>query len=303
MGSAAKVFAFAVAPEDEGRRLDQVLAARVPDLSRRLARVLLDMGGVFVDDTRAKMAGRPVKAGQRIVAHLGGALARATKQVGTAARARDEATLPAYDIVFEDDDLVVVDKPAGLLTAPTPESDRNNLAGLLKRRPGAGPVFVVHRIDLETSGLLVFARSPGANRVLGETFRRHDLLREYLVVVAGAVAPSLVTIDRPVGGRRAVTHLAVEERFGTAATLVRARLETGRTHQIRLHLRAEGHPVLGDRKYGTPTDRDPPRIALHATRLAFAHPASGAPLAFERPWPPDLTPWLEKLRAAAPPAG
>jgi 23S rRNA pseudouridine1911/1915/1917 synthase len=195
--------------------------------------------------------------------------------------------------VHEDDDVIVVNKPAGLLTAPTPESDRNNLASLLGR---GGPVFVVHRIDLETSGLLVFARTDAANRALSELFRRHDLTREYLAVVAGKVPGTLRKIDRPLGGKRAVTHLEVRERLGERATLVTARLETGRTHQIRLHLEAEGHPVLGD-----PTSRlrfspAPPRMALHAARLAFVHPTTGAPLNFESPWPPDLAPWLASLR-------
>src|SRR5262245_23730171 len=123
-----------VSSEDEGKRLDQLLAARVPELSRRKARVLLDLGGVFVDGVRTKQAGRLVREGQVVVAHLGGALERATKKVGRAARAEDERALPPYTIVHEDEDLVVVDKPAGLLTAPTPESDRNNLASLLGRR-------------------------------------------------------------------------------------------------------------------------------------------------------------------------
>jgi 23S rRNA pseudouridine1911/1915/1917 synthase len=295
-----KSFSFVVSPEDHGRRLDQVLAARVPELSRRRARVLLDVGGVFVDDARAKQAGRPVSKGQKIVAHLGGALERATKQVGVDARTRDEQTLPSYTVVHEDDDVVVVDKPAGLLTAPTPESDRNNLASLLARRVDPRePVFVVHRIDLGTSGLLVFARTADANRTLSEVFRRHDLVREYLAVVAGAVADDLSVVDRPVGGRRAVTHLQVAERLGTRATLVRARLETGRTHQIRLHLTAEGHPVLGDRKHGTPPELGAPRMALHATRLAFAHPRTGAPLDFTSPWPVDLAPWLDGLRRSS----
>jgi 23S rRNA pseudouridine1911/1915/1917 synthase len=285
-----------------------VLAARVPALSRRRARVLLDLGGVFVDGARAKMAGRPVKAGQEVVAHLGGALDRATKQVGAEARARDERALPAYTVVHEDPEVIVVDKPAGLLTAPTPESDRNNLAALLARR-GAGaqpppPPFVVHRLDLDTSGLLVLARTPDANRVLSEIFRRHDLLREYLAVVAGEVPDRLTRIDHPLRGKPALTHVAVVERLaGGRATLLRARLETGRTHQIRLHLRAEGHPVLGDRQYGSePAATEgvaaPPRMALHAARLAFAHPGTGAALSFESPWPADLAAWLDRLRAA-----
>jgi 23S rRNA pseudouridine1911/1915/1917 synthase len=296
-GAGARAFTFVVGPEDEGKRLDQVLAARVPELSRRRARVLLDLGGVFVDDTRAKQASRPVSAGQKVVAHLGGALARATNQVGQEARARDEEHLPSYAVIHEDDDLLVVDKPAGLLTAPTPESDRNNLAGLLSRRHGPRePLFVVHRIDLDTSGLLVFARTPDANQILSETFRRHDLTRSYLAVGAGAVPDTVATIDRPIDGRRAVTHVVSVERLAAPATLLRLRLETGRTHQIRLHLQSLGHPVLGDRQHGRPTPIDPPRMALHATQLAFRHPITGAALDFNSPWPADLAAWLEGLR-------
>jgi 23S rRNA pseudouridine1911/1915/1917 synthase len=274
-----------------------VLAARVPDLSRRRARVLLDLGGVFVDGARTKMAARPMKAGQSVVANLGGALERATKVTGGEARARDESALPPHTIVHEDEDLIVVEKPAGLLTAPTPESDRNNLASLLGRAEGGRrQISVVHRIDLDTSGLLVFAKNDDTNRALSQLFQVHDLLREYLVVAAGAVPDTLATIAHPVAGKRALTHLSVVERFA-AATWLRARLETGRTHQIRLHLRAEGHPVLGDTAYGTPTAHDPPRMALHAARLAFRHPRTGAALDFQSPWPADLTPWLERLRA------
>jgi 23S rRNA pseudouridine1911/1915/1917 synthase len=255
---------------------------------------------VFIDGRRVKVAGRPMHAGEEVVAVLGGALARATGRPGREARARDESRLPPHTVVFEDEDVVVVEKPAGLLTAPTPESDRNNLASLLERRPGSGRIFVVHRIDLETSGLLVFAKNDDANRALSERFRTHDLERVYLAVVAGAFPDRVKRIDRPVGGRPAVTHVSVQERIGTAATMLSCRLETGRTHQIRLHARAVGHPVLGDDKYGVPFPAAPaPRMALHATTLGFAHPRTGAPLSFTSLWPPDLSAWLDRLRAAA----
>jgi 23S rRNA pseudouridine1911/1915/1917 synthase len=296
---------FVVGAAEAGQRLDRALAARVPDLSRRRARLLLDIGGVFVDGRRLKVAGRLVRAGETVVANVGGALGRATQRTGREARAQDEARLPAFAIVFEDEDVVVVDKPSGLLTAPTPESDRNNLASLLARRPGGAPVHVVHRIDLETSGLLVLAKTDDANRALSDRFRAHDLGREYLAVVAGAFPEDLRIVDRPVGGKRAVTHIAVEERLGAGATLLRCRLETGRTHQIRLHVQAEGHPVLGDPRYGGPTIAAvaprPPRMALHAILLAFAHPRTGAPLSFTSVWPPDLAPWLAALRSSASP--
>jgi 23S rRNA pseudouridine1911/1915/1917 synthase len=290
-----------VEADDVGRRLDQLLAARVPGLSRRRARILIDIGGVFVDGRRVKVASRPARAGEQVVAHLGGALERATKQVGRGARERDEQRLAAYQVVYEDDDLVVVDKPPGLLTAPTPESDRNNLASLLARRGGEkASIFVVHRIDLDTSGLLVFAKTADANRALAERFRRHDLERAYLAVVAGAFPDEVRVIDRPIAGRGAVTHVAVEERFAAKATLLRCRLETGRTHQIRIHCRAAGHPVLGDHEYGevsvAPWLR-PPRMALHATLLAFVHPRTGAPLSFTSPLRADLAGWLDEVRS------
>src|SRR5262249_55246452 len=155
-------------------------------LSRRKARVVLDIGGVFVDGARTKVAGRAVRAGQVIVANVGGALERATKEAGREARARDDARRPAFRVVYEDADLVVADKPGGLLTAPTPESDRNNLAHALAQRLGR-PVLVVHRIDLETSGLLVFALTDEANRILAERFREHDVERAYLAVLRGVV--------------------------------------------------------------------------------------------------------------------
>jgi 23S rRNA pseudouridine1911/1915/1917 synthase len=283
---------FTVGDADVGRRLDQVLAARVEGLSRRQARVLLDIGGVFVDGRRVKIAGKPMYKGEEVIAVMGGALARATPKTGRAARGEDERQLPAFAVVFEDDDIVVVDKPSGLLTAPTPESDRNNLADLLKRRPGAGPVFVVHRIDLETSGLVVFAKTEDANRELSRRFRDHDLERAYLAVVAGAFPADLKVIDRPVGGRRAVTHVDVRERLGDRATLIGCRLETGRTHQIRLHMAEVGTPVIGDGRYGRPFSPAPPRMALHATHLGLVHPRTGAALSLDSPWPPDLDTWL-----------
>jgi len=285
---------FVVETADEALRLDQLLAARVAGLSRRQARVLLDLGGVFVDRARVKMAGRKLRAGQVVEAHVGGALERATKDVGQAARARDEAALPRYRVLHEDRWLVVVDKPSGLLTAPTPESDRNNLAGLLARRPRAGAkrLHVVHRLDRETSGVLVFAKGDEANRRLSEMFREHDLTREYVAVVLGRFPGDETTCEEPVGGRSARTHFTVVERLGDAATVVRARLETGRTHQIRLHARALGCPVAGDRRHGRRAADEPPRLALHAERLAFRHPFTGDALDFRVPLPDDLASWL-----------
>ena len=288
--------AFVVEAEDEGLRLDQILARRVPGLSRRKARTLIDLGGVFVDRARVKVASRPLRTGQRVEANVGGALERA-HGTGAAAREREEAELPPYAIAFEDDDVIVVDKPAGLVTAPTPESDRGNLLDLLSRR--GSKVWLVHRIDLHTSGLLVFAKTELANKALGARFAAHDVEREYRAVVAGA--PTDQTIDRPIAGKRAVTHVRVLERFAEA-TLLAATLETGRTHQIRIHLAGLGHPVLGDNQHGGEVARRvrpaPPRLALHAAVLGFAHPRSGAPVRFESAMPGDLAIWIETLRGS-----
>jgi 23S rRNA pseudouridine1911/1915/1917 synthase len=274
---------FDVAADEAGLRLDQIVPRHVAGLSRRKARAVIDLGGVFVDRARVKVAGRPVRAGQRIEVHLGGAVERTEPP-------------PAPEVVFVDDHIIIADKPAGLVTAPTPESDRGDLLDQLAHR--YGEVYLVHRLDLPTSGLLVFARTRDANKRLGEAFVRHDVDREYRAVAIGAVTAQ--TVDRPVQGKRAVTHIAVVEALA-GATLVSLRLETGRTHQIRLHLAGLGHPVAGDRQHGGETARTftprAPRLALHAAVLGFAHPASGERVRFERDLPADLAGWIARLRA------
>ncbi|HEY0707534.1 MAG TPA: RluA family pseudouridine synthase [Polyangia bacterium] len=292
----AEIVSFTVGGDEDGLRLDQALAARVPGLSRRRARVLIDLGGVFIDRHRTKVAGRPCRRGEKIVAHLGGALARAENRVGQGARSADEERLPSYRVVHEDDDIVVVEKPAGMLTAPTPESDRGNLLGLLERRGGfRSPIHLVHRLDLGTSGLIIFAKTEAALRALAERFRTHDLTRQYLAVVAGSFPGRVTLMEQPIHGKTASTKVEVLDRFGMRATYLRLTLETGRTHQIRIHCKRLGHPVLGDKQHGQHTPFDPPRMALHATRLALPHPITGAPLDFESPWPEDLAPWLAGL--------
>lgn len=288
---------FIVDESDAGKRLDQVLAAHVPELSRTKARVLLGIGGVFVDRARVKVASRAMKAGQTVEAVLGGAFFRASSPK------RESAENEPLHIVAEDDDFIVVEKPSGLLTAPTPESDQNNLLeqllALQKRRGHLKPeMYVVHRLDMETSGLLVFGKTGHGNRFLSERFRVHDVRREYLGVVSGNLPEGLSQIDAPVQGKRALTKVSEIERFGSEAAWLRFQLETGRTHQIRLHLSGVGHPVLGDRAYGKKTAFDPPRMALHAAVLGFAHPRSGELLVFESAWPLDLEAWLAALRVS-----
>ncbi len=273
---------FTCVADDAGLRLDQVIAKHVPGLSRRKARAVIDLGGVFVDRARVKVASRFVKPGQVIEVNVGGALTAALPP-------------PVPTIVFVDEHVIVADKPAGLVTAPTPESDRGDLLDQLAKL--YGEVYLVHRIDLPTSGLLVFARTRDANKRLGDAFKVHDIEREYRAVAVGEVTPH--TIDRPVDGKRAVTHVSVIEALA-GATLVSARLETGRTHQIRLHLAGEGTPLAGDREHGGEKSRTfvprAPRLALHAARLGFAHPASGERVMFESTMPADLAAWIARLR-------
>jgi 23S rRNA pseudouridine1911/1915/1917 synthase len=275
---------FAVAADEAGLRLDQVVPKHVAGLSRRKARAVIDLGGVFVDRARVKVAGRPVRAGQLIEVNVGGAIERSEPA-------------PAPEIVFADDHVIVAEKPAGLVTAPTPESDRGDLLDQLGKR--YGEVYLVHRLDLPTSGLLVFARTRDANKQLGEAFVRHDVDREYRAVAVGHVTAQ--TVDRPIQGKRAVTHLEVVEALA-GATLLAVRLETGRTHQIRIHLAGLGTPVAGDHQHGGEASRTftprAPRLALHAAMLGFTHPATGERVRFERALPAELATWIARLRAS-----
>jgi 23S rRNA pseudouridine1911/1915/1917 synthase len=287
-------YEFDVPPEAAGLRLDQCLARCVEPLSRSSARVALDLGAVFVDQRRVKVASRKVFPGQHVVVHLGGAFERAHKQVGRAARERDEAHLPPFRVLFEDEHLVVVDKPAGLLSAPTPEGDSGNLQRQLSRR--GGEVFVVHRLDLQTSGVLVYAKSEAANHALSEMFRSHDLTRRYDVFAAGAPGDDVFSVHQSLSGKPAVTHFRRLAQHA-AFCYLEATLETGRTHQIRRHLLGRGLPVLADAEYSRREPWHPPRLALHAKHLAFVHPVTSAPLAFDVELPDDLASWLRSNAA------
>jgi 23S rRNA pseudouridine1911/1915/1917 synthase len=272
---------FKVEAADEGLRLDQVIPKHVAGLSRRKARAVIDHGGVFVDKTRVKVAGRIVRAGQRIEVNLGGAL--------------DREPAPPPRVVHVDEHVIVAEKPAGLVTAPTPESDRGDMLDQLAQQ--FGEVYLVHRIDLPTSGLLVFARTREANKKLGDAFKEHDVDREYRAIAIGSVVTQ--TIDRPIDGRRAVTHVEALETLSTV-TVVAARLETGRTHQIRIHLAGLGSPLAGDTQHGGETARTfiprAPRLALHAAMLGFTHPATGERVRFQSPFPDELEAYLARLR-------
>ena len=285
---------FEVPENADQLRLDQCLAQCVPGLSRRMARVIIDLGGVFIDKKRVKVASRKVFRGQIIAVHRGGAFERATKATGKQARARDEAALPQFTVLFEDEHVVAVDKPAGLLSAPTPESDRSNLLSVLaETRPH---VSVVHRLDLQASGVMVFAKSELANQKLSDLFREHTLTRRYDVLAAGVPAQPSLRVEVPVQGKPAATDFRCVEAFERFSHL-EATLHTGRTHQIRLHLLHLGLPVLADPRYAPRADWHPPRLALHAKLLEIAHPVSGDTLSLSAPLPAELADWIGAERA------
>lgn len=281
-------YSFTVAQDDAGLRLDQLLAKRVPGLSRRTARKVLLIGGVFVERTRIKIGSKVIQPGRTLSVYVGGAL----EIVSDA----EKQAPPAIDVVFEDDALLVADKPGGLATAATRETDRHNLLHYLSQRPSSPGLHLVHRLDLETSGLLVLAKGAQAARVLSEAFRGHDLERTYRLVMLGRLDQERA-VDHPVEGRPAHTTFTPVAARGEL-TLADARLETGRTHQIRVHAQHIGMPVLGDRRHGRPWSHDPPRLALHARVLGLRHPITGAFLRFEREWPADLQQWWQALGPA-----
>jgi 23S rRNA pseudouridine1911/1915/1917 synthase len=226
----------------------------------------------------------------------------------------------ALTVVHEDRDLLVVDKPAGVVVHPTPGQTEGTLVhGLLEHGVGGGDADrpgIVHRLDRDTSGLLVVTRSAEAYQAMQALVRRRELERDYLALVRGRVRSKRGRIEAAIGRdrhdptrhsldtatpRAAVTHFAVERLFGERA-LLRVRLETGRTHQIRVHLEAIGHPVAGDPVYGTGTSRRGPegldRLFLHAWRLELAAPGSGELIRATAELPHDLEAVLDGLRRA-----
>ncbi len=224
---------------------------------------------------------------------------------------------PEPRVVWSDRWLAVVDKPAGLVVHPAPGHHGPTLVEALGPLLGGGPdpqrPGIVHRLDRDTSGLIVVARTDQAHAALSKAIAARAVERIYLALVEGVPESRTGTIDAPlgrdhrspdrvvVGGRRprpAVTHFEVRERLGTAA-LLEVRLETGRTHQIRAHLRAIGHPICGDPTYGSAGRYGLERQFLHARSLRFAHPADGRRLRFGSPIPADLQTALERARGAA----
>lgn len=274
---------FVVSADEDGLRLDQALAKRVPELSRAKARVLIEQGSAFVDRKRVKVASRLVRKGQALSLE-------ALAPIASVRLNLDDM------IVCEDSSLVVFNKPSGLLSAPTPESDQNNLHRAAEVRNNA-QLWLVHRLDRPTSGLIVFAKTKQAAAKLSQALVDHSMRRQYLAILLGQLGEPTVTVRTPIEGRAAATQFSTLERRG-GQSLVRAQLETGRTHQVRIHATSLGCPVVGDRRHGVallgrPEHPSAPRLLLHAAQLSFIHPATGRPVEFECPLPPDMGAYWE----------
>ena len=302
------VLMFEAAAADRGRRLDVVVAQRFPQYSRSRVALLAGRGQVLVDGAPRKPASR-LRTGQRV------------EILGPHADpiSLDPEAIP-ITIVHEDADVLVVNKPAGLTVHPAPGHPRGTLVNAvlarvsrLSRIAGSLRPGIVHRLDKDTSGLLVIAKTDAAYRSLVAQVGARTVTREDLALVRGTVRRDAGSIAAPIGrhptrrtrmavvpgGRPAVTHYEVLERFA-GATLLRCRLETGRTHQIRVHLLHIGHPILGDRTYGGAPTAGLSRQALHAARLEFTHPRSGERVTYVAPVPEDLEPLLARLRSGVP---
>jgi 23S rRNA pseudouridine1911/1915/1917 synthase len=301
-------------PGEDGLRLDRMLAARLPELSRTRLKRLIEEGRVLCDRTPSRDPSLKVRTGQTFVVFLPDA-----EDAAPAAQ-----PLP-LDIRFEDAHLIVIDKPAGLVVHPAPGNPDHTLVNALLahcgaslagiggvRRPG-----IVHRLDKDTSGLIVVAKTDLAHQALARDFAARRIDRAYAAFVWGMPQPPKGEIAGNIGrspvnrkkmavvgdgkGRPALTRYRVERAFKTRAALLECRLATGRTHQIRVHMAHAGHALIGDPLYGARAGRAAaragdlgariaafPRQALHARRLGFTHPADGRELVFDSPLPADL---------------
>ena len=290
---------------ERGTRLDSFLSAAVPDLSRAAAARLIDSGCVRVD---GKIAGKSRKL-------TGSERVELTLPEPEPVEAQPQAI--ALDVVYEDADVIVVNKPSGMVVHPAPGHADGTLVNALlyhcgKSLSGIGGVLrpgIVHRIDRDTSGLIIAAKNDAAHQSLSAQLKDHTLARTYECIAVGNFRENCGTVDAPIardardrkrmavvpGGRAAITHWEVVARY-PGYTHLRCRLETGRTHQIRVHLAYLGHPILGDTVYGA--KKSVPGLTgqcLHAVGLRFIHPRTGETVTLSCPLPEEFTDMLKKI--------
>ena len=295
-----------VTAEESGERVDALLARHLEGFSRSAVQRLIESGAVLLGE-------RPVK--KNLLAAAGDEFWITLPELAEIPLVPQDIPL---DVVYEDRDVIVVNKPRGMVVHPAPGHPDGTLVNALlyrcgdslsgvggEKRPG-----VVHRIDKDTSGLIIAAKNDAAHLALSAQLADHSLRREYEAVVRGSLREERGTVDAPIGrhptdrkrmavtqkaSRSAVTHWEVLARY-RGYTHVRCRLETGRTHQIRVHMAYIGHPLLGDYTYGAPSpDKGLEGQCLHARRLRFVHPASGEPIELETPLPPYFQEVLDRL--------
>lgn len=313
---------FHATPDHAGKRLDQFLVSQLPDISRARIQELIAQQKILLN-------GRICKPSYRLTGN------ETVEITGTAVRPplRAVAESIPLDIVYEDDDLAVINKPAGMMVhagAGSTENERNRGTlvnallhhfGALSSVGGELRPGIVHRLDKETSGLILVAKNDAAHRKLASQFSSRQVKKKYIALVHGWLKNDRGTISTAIsrdavrrtrmttrrsGGREAVTHYQVQRRIDGPYgkfTIAELAIETGRTHQIRVHLSSIGHPVVGDTLYGAARElagknariSAPTRNFLHAAELRFAHPRTQAPLTFARPLPHELLDFLEKL--------
>ncbi|MCD6363414.1 MAG: RluA family pseudouridine synthase [Synergistetes bacterium] len=291
-----------VTPEDSGKRLDKLISEKLKEISRSLAKKLIESGKIIVNGCKAEPSYK-VKEGNEIE----------ISELPPKHKVIKPQDIP-ISVVFEDDDILVLDKPAGIAVHPSPGCEENTIVNLLLKRyrnlPGASPERpgIIHRLDKDTSGLIIIAKTPLAYKSLSKQFSERTVEKRYLALLLGNLPLDEGKIELPIGrdpfnrkkmkvtlgGKEAITFFRVLKRY-EGFTLVEVQIKTGRTHQIRVHFSYQGYPIAGDEVYGEGKLPSLKRQFLHAYKLAFSHPCTEKKLSFTSPLPQDLRRFLRSL--------